>query len=67
MWNPPQKNIKEGACDNDRRFEQLGKHLLWEEGLFGVALLLVLLCGCRERKKMGKIKMFDDRKKKIMR
>ncbi len=25
--------MKEGACDNDRRFEQLGEHLLGE-GLF---------------------------------
>ena len=43
---PPQKNIKEGACDNDRRFEQLGRKHLWEGLFFGVALLV--LCGCRE-------------------
>ena len=35
---PAKKNIKEGACDNDRCFEQLEKQL--REGLFGVALFV---------------------------
>jgi len=36
--------MKEGACDNDRRFEQLGEHLLGE-GLF-VCVCVCVDCDC---------------------